>query len=187
MPEMKKSLRFLLPLGLFIGLAALLFYGLKLDPRKVPSPLVGKPVPQFVLPTLEDPDRTVSDADLRGKVSLVNVWASWCVSCRAEHAQLMRLSRTLKGVQIFGLNWKDQAEDALRMLRLSGNPYVVNAYDPENQVGIDWGVYGAPETFLVDQQGIICYKQIGPIGPDTWAQDLAPWIDLKTKTCREPN
>jgi len=182
---MGKSLKFLIPLAIFMVLAALLFYGLGTDPRKVPSPLVGKPAPQFNLPALNDPSRSVSDADFKGKISLVNVWASWCVSCRAEHAQLMRLARELKEVQILGLNWKDEAADAIRMLRMSGNPYLVSAYDPDNKVGIHWGVYGAPETFLVDSAGIICYKKIGPVGPDTWETELAPTVDLTTKTCKE--
>ena len=151
----------------------------------MPSPLVGKPAPAFTLPVLNDPGRTVSDELLRGKVSLVNVWASWCVSCRAEHAELMRLSRELQEVQILGLNWKDETADAMRMLRLSGDPYLVSAYDPNNQVGIHWGVYGAPETFLVDAEGIICYKKIGPVGPDTWETELAPNVDLTTKKCKD--
>jgi cytochrome c biogenesis protein CcmG/thiol:disulfide interchange protein DsbE len=182
---MGRSAKFLLPLGLFIALSGLLFYGLYQDPSEVPSPLVGKPAPTFTLPVLNDPGRTVSDELLKGKVSLVNVWASWCVSCRAEHAELMRLSRELQDVQILGLNWKDETADAMRMLRLSGDPYLVSAYDPDNQVGIHWGVYGAPETFLVDAEGIICYKKIGPVGPGTWETELAPNVDLTTKKCKD--
>jgi len=182
---MGKSLKFLLPLGIFIALAALLFYGLGTDPRMVPSPLVGKPAPAFTLPSLTDPNRTVSDSDFKGKVSILNVWASWCVSCRAEHAQLMQLARELEQVQILGLNWKDQAADAMRMLQVSGDPYLVSAYDPENEVGIDWGVYGAPESFVLDSAGVICYKKIGPIGPGTWETELAPTVDWKTLKCKE--
>jgi cytochrome c biogenesis protein CcmG/thiol:disulfide interchange protein DsbE len=122
----------------------------------------------------------------RGKITLLNVWASWCVSCRAEHAELMRLSRELKDVQILGLNWKDTKEDALRMLKVSGDPYRVNAFDPDNRVGIHWGVYGAPETFLVDAEGRICYKKIGPVERGTWDTELAPTLDLATKKCKEP-
>jgi cytochrome c biogenesis protein CcmG, thiol:disulfide interchange protein DsbE len=184
---MSKSVKFLTPLVLFLGLAALLFYGLGTDPRMVPSPLVGKPAPKFTLPALNNPSQTVSDADFKGKISLVNVWASWCVSCRAEHAQLMQLARELGQVQILGLNWKDDAADATRMLRTYGDPYLLSAYDPDNEVGIDWGVYGAPETFLVDGEGIICYKKIGPVGPGTWEKELAPHIDLTTKRCKEPS
>lgn len=184
---MGNSWKYLVPLGLFIALAALLFFGLGTDPRMVPSPLVGKPAPEFTLPVLNDPSRSISDADLKGKVSLVNVWASWCYSCRAEHAELMRLAREVGEIQILGLNWKDAAEDATRMLRTYGDPYVVSAYDPDNAVGIDWGVYGAPETFLVDGDGIICYKKIGPVGPDTWEKELAPHVDLIAKKCKEPS
>jgi len=173
---MSKSLKSLTPLVLFLALAALLFYGLKLDPRKVPSPLVGKPAPTFSLPALQDPSRMVSDADFKGKISLVNVWASWCVSCRAEHEELMKLSREEQDVQILGLNWKDDPNDATRMLRTFGDPYVVSAFDPDNKVGIHWGVYGAPETFVVDAKGIIRYKHIGPIDRQVWEQTLRPLV-----------
>lgn len=182
---MNKSAKFLTPLILFVALAALLFYGLKLDPRKVPSPLVGKPAPEFSLPALQDPARMVSDADFKGKVSLVNVWASWCVSCRAEHEELMKLSREKQDIQILGLNWKDDPNDATRMLRTFGDPYLVSAFDPDNKVGIHWGVYGAPETFVVDAQGIICYKKIGPVGADTWEEEMSPSVDWATKTCKK--
>lgn len=173
---MAKSVKFLAPLALFLALVALLFYGLGTDPRKVPSPLIGKPAPEFVLPVLGEPQRSVSNEALLGQVSLVNVWASWCVSCRAEHAELMRLSREEKDIQIFGLNWKDEAPDALRMLRQTGDPYVVSAYDPDNQVGIHFGVYGAPETFVIDRQGIIRHKHIGPIDRRAWEETLRPLV-----------
>jgi len=173
---MPKSMRGLLPLTLFAALVALLFFGLGTDPRKVPSPLVGKPVPTFTLPTLQDPSRTVSDADLRGQVSLVNVWFSTCVSCRAEHRQLMAIAKE-SGVQIVGLNWKDDKPDALQMLRQFGNPYHVVAFDENGRVGIDWGVYGAPETFVIDRKGTIRYKQIGPIDQKVWEETLRPIVD----------
>lgn len=174
---MGKSLRFLLPLALFVALAALLFYGLGTDPRRVPSPLVGKPAPQFSLPALNESGRTVSDADFRGRISLVNVWASWCVSCRAEHAELMKIAREENDIQIVGLNWKDAAPDATRMLRQFGNPYLASAFDADGRVGIDWGVYGAPETFVVDPKGIVRYKQIGPIDRRAWEETLRPLIN----------
>lgn len=173
---MSNSVRFLTPLILFLGLALLLFYGLGTDPRKVPSPLVGKPVPTFSLPALQDPSRMVTDADLKGSISLVNVWASWCVSCRAEHDELMKLSREAADIRILGLNWKDDPNDATRMLRTYGDPYVVSAFDPDNKVGIHWGVYGAPETFVVDFEGIIRHKHIGPIDREVWEQTLRPLI-----------
>jgi len=165
----------LVPLALFIALVALLVFGLGNDPRKVPSPLIGKPAPAFELPELTDPGRTVSDADLKGKISLVNVWASWCTSCRAEHQALMALSE-IPDFQIVGLNWKDEAANANQVLRLTGNPYDMNGYDPDNTVGIDWGVYGAPETFVVDKQGIIRYKHIGPIDRRVWEETLQPLV-----------
>ncbi|MGB5737317.1 MAG: DsbE family thiol:disulfide interchange protein [Thiohalocapsa sp.] len=165
----------LVPLALFVALVALLVFGLGNDPRKVPSPLIGKPVPVFELPELTDPGRTVSDADLKGKISLVNVWASWCSSCRAEHQALMALSE-IPDFQIVGLNWKDEAANATQVLSLTGNPYDMNGYDPDNTVGIDWGVYGAPETFVVDKQGIIRYKHIGPIDRTVWEETLQPLV-----------
>jgi cytochrome c biogenesis protein CcmG/thiol:disulfide interchange protein DsbE len=183
--SMGASTRFLIPLGIFLALAALLFYGLGTDPRKVPSPLVGKPAPEFTLPVLNDPGRTLTDAQFKGKVSLLNVWASWCSSCRAEHAELLKLSREQEQVQVLGLNWKDEAADATRMLQMTGDPYVVSGYDPDNDVGIDWGVYGAPETFVVDSEGIICYKKIGPIEPGTWEAELAPTVNWQTLKCKE--
>jgi cytochrome c biogenesis protein CcmG/thiol:disulfide interchange protein DsbE len=173
---MSGSMKSLIPLVLFLALAALLFYGLGTDPRKVPSPLVGKPAPQFSLPSLKDPGRMVSDADFKDKISLVNVWASWCVSCRAEHGELMKISREEQDIQILGLNWKDDPADATRMLRSFGDPYVVSAFDPDNRVGIHWGVYGAPETFVVDGKGIIRHKHIGPIDRKVWEQTLRPLV-----------
>ncbi len=172
---MPKSARYLTPLIVFGALVLLLVWGLGNDPREVPSPLIGKPVPAFSLPALGDPSRTVSDADLRGTISLVNVWASWCVSCRAEHQALMVLSE-LPDFQIVGLNWKDEAADALEVLAMTGNPYDLNGYDPDNSVGIHWGVYGAPETFVVDHQGIIRYKHIGPIDRTVWEKKLQPLV-----------
>jgi cytochrome c biogenesis protein CcmG/thiol:disulfide interchange protein DsbE len=172
---MSKSMRYLTPLIVFGALVALLAWGLRQDPSKVPSPLIGKPVPEFSLPALEDPNRTVTEADLKGKISLVNVWASWCSSCRAEHQALMTLSE-VPDFQIVGLNWKDEAADAMRVLQLTGNPYDLNGYDPDNTVGIHWGVYGAPETFVVDQDGIIRYKHIGPIDREVWEKKLQPLV-----------
>lgn len=173
---MNRYFRFLLPLVVFIGIAGFLFVGLGMDPRKVPSPLVGKPAPAFVLPALHDPTRSVSNADLEGKITMVNVWATWCVSCRAEHGALMKLARA-GDLQIIGLNYKDDRAEALRWLRAYGDPYVVNAFDEDGRVGIDWGVYGTPETFIIDRQGIVRYKQIGPISELVWQQTLKPLVD----------
>lgn len=167
---------YLVPLGLFIALAALLFYGLKLDPRKVPSPLVGQPVPTFELESLLEPGKTVTSDILKGRISLVNVWASWCPSCRQEHAELIRIARE-SDVQMVGFNWKDERPAALEMLRRYGNPYVLSVFDPDNEVGIDWGVYGAPETFVVDAQGIIRHKRIGPIDRKVWEEEILPVVE----------
>lgn len=172
---MAKSWRYLLPLIIFGALVILLVIGLGKDPSKVPSPLVGKPVPEFSLPELTDRGRSLGDDDLRGQISLVNVWASWCASCRQEHQALMALSEETD-FQIVGLNWKDDERDALAVLRMTGNPYDRIGYDPDNDVGIDWGVYGAPETFVVDRDGIIRYKHIGPIDRKVWEETLQPLV-----------
>jgi len=172
---MSKSVRFLIPLIIFGALVILLVIGLGKDPSKVPSPLIGKQVPVFSLPELTDPGRTVSHKDLKGQISLVNVWASWCGSCRQEHQALMALSKETD-FQVVGLNWKDAAQDALAVLRMTGNPYAMVGYDPDNKVGLHWGVYGAPETFVVDQAGIIRYKHIGPIDRKVWEETLQPLV-----------
>jgi len=154
--------RFLIPLGIFGALVALLYAGLYLNPREVPSPLIDKPAPAFSLPQLQDPGKTLSRQDLLGKVYLLNVWASWCVSCRDEQPVLMQLAQT-KQVEMYGLNYKDQRADALRWLEIFGNPYVASVSDMDGRVGIDWGVYGVPETFVIDRGGVIRYKHIGPV------------------------
>ncbi|MEY6431674.1 DsbE family thiol:disulfide interchange protein [Thioalkalicoccus limnaeus] len=168
----------LLPLALFVVLVGFLGYGLTMDPSKVPSPLIGKPVPEFELPALTNPDRSITHEDLKGAISLVNVWASWCPSCRAEHKTLMALAQqgAGDGFRVVGLNWKDERDDALEMLRVFGDPYTWNAFDPDNRVGLHFGVYGAPETFVIDRQGIIRYKHIGPLDPRVWEQTLRPLV-----------
>lgn len=167
--------KFLIPIGLFVLLGILLGYGLHLDPRRIPSPLIDKPLPEFRLPTLADPQKTLGNSDLKGRVVLINVWASWCVACREEHPVLLALSREKK-VPLIGLNYKDKRDDALSLLKANGNPYDVNVMDTDGRTGIDWGVYGVPETFLVDKSGIIRYKYIGPITPDAWEGTLLPLI-----------
>ena len=167
--------RFLIPLIIFIGLVAVFGIGLTLDPREVPSPLINKPAPEFALPALSDPAKQVRKKDLQGGVTLFNVWASWCVSCREEHPFLVKLSRE-HVVPIYGLNYKDTREAAHQWLNRLGNPYVDSAFDEKGRVGIDWGVYGVPETFLVDRSGMIRYKQIGPITPEVWEKTILPKI-----------
>ena len=169
-------IRYVLPLAVFLALVSLLAIGLTRDPRLVPSPLIGQPAPEFSLTELERPDRIVTRADLLGKAFLLNVWATWCVSCRAEHEVLMAIARRDE-VPIYGLNYKDDREQAVRWLNTLGNPYVANLYDPEGRVGLDLGVYGTPESFLVDQEGTIVHKHVGPITAAIWQEELRPVID----------
>jgi cytochrome c biogenesis protein CcmG/thiol:disulfide interchange protein DsbE len=172
---MARYLRYLVPLAIFTLLVAFLYRGLSLDPKLVPSPLVGKPVPRFTLTRLDNPAVTISDADFKGKVTLLNVWATWCVSCRREHETLVQLSKTGQ-IEIYGLNYKDNREDANRWLSQLGNPYVANAFDSDGRVGIDWGVYGAPETFIIDREGIIRHKHIGPLTIDIINDEILPLV-----------
>ncbi len=167
----------LIPLAIFVVLVALLGIGLRLDPRSVPSPLVGKPAPDFRLPTLQDPQETLSRKSLLGKVYLLNVWASWCVSCRQEHPLLVRLS-SAGLVNLYGLDYKDQREDALRWLTDSGNPYQSVVMDEEGRIGIEYGVYGVPESYLIDKKGIIRYKYIGPLTPEIIRDHLLPLVTM---------
>jgi len=167
--------KFIIPIGLFALLGVLLAYGLRLDPSKIPSPLVGKPLPAFSLPTLENPDKSLANADLQGKVILINVWASWCAACKQEHPVLMRMASE-KRVPLIGLNYKDKRADALNVLKTDGNPYDLSIVDADGRVGIDWGVYGVPETFVIDKQGVIRYKYIGPISTEVWEKTLLPLV-----------
>ena len=167
--------RFLVPLGIFIVLLLFLAVGLRLDPRKVPSPLIDKPAPAFTLPRLDDPQQHVSEKDLLGKVWLLNVWASWCVSCREEHPVLVEFAKK-NIVPIYGLNYKDERKDALAWLAQFGNPYTVSIMDADGRVGIDYGVYGVPETYVIDKQGVIRYKQIGPITPELLDAKILPLV-----------
>jgi cytochrome c biogenesis protein CcmG, thiol:disulfide interchange protein DsbE len=166
--------RYMLPLGGFALLILLLWVGLGLNPRHLPSPLVGRPAPAFDLPELVDPAARFSTEDLLGQVSLLNVWASWCVSCRAEHPVLMDLARS--GVAIYAINYKDTRPDALAYLRRGGNPYRAIGFDEDGQVGIDWGVYGTPETFVIGPDGAIHLKHVGPISHQLFTEKILPVI-----------
>jgi len=168
--------RFLLPVGLFSILVLVFAVGLNKDPSFVPSPLIGKPVPSFRLARLQHPDQFVTDDDLRGQVSLFNVWATWCVGCRQEHETLNRIA-ALKDVPIYGLNWKDEVGLASTWLTELGDPYVASGFDGDGKVAIDWGVYGAPETFLVDADGIILYRHISPLTMEIWQTEFVPRIN----------
>lgn len=168
------KLKFLIPLGLFIILCGFFIVGLGLDPREVRSPLINKPAPQFTLPELENSDQTFLSSSMQGKVWLLNVWASWCVTCKQEHSILMAIAQS-KQIPIVGLNWKDERADALQILK-KGNPYIVTAYDRENRVGLNFGVYATPESFLIDKKGIIRYKQIGAITAKAWQEEFMPLV-----------
>ena len=166
--------RFLLPLAIFIVLVGFLAVGLRLNPREVPSPLIGKPVPSFRLPQLQAPDQSISPEDLRCKVWLLNVWASWCVSCRQEHPVLIELDRQKK-IMIVGLNYTDDRAAAIAWLKqYGGDPYAISAVDADGRVGIDFGVYGVPETFLIDKNGVIRDKHIGPLTTEVLKNKILP-------------
>ncbi len=167
--------RFLLPLGIFIALLLFLGVGLRLNPREVPSPFIGKPAPSFKLSQLGDAEQTISPSDMAGQVWLLNVWASWCVSCREEHPILLEFSRQAV-VPIVGLNYKDARADGNGWLRQFGNPYKVSAFDADGRVGINYGVYGVPETFVIDKQGVIRMKYIGPVTLEVINTKLLPLI-----------
>ena len=167
--------KLLVPLAIFAVLFAFLFAGLSLNPREVPSPLVGKPAPEFKLARLHQPERTLGTADLVGQVWLLNVWASWCVSCRVEHPLLVELSKA-KLVPLVGLNYKDRPDEGLAWLKEHGNPYDVSIVDRDGRVGIDWGVYGVPETFVVDKAGVIRYKHIGPVDAAAIERKILPLV-----------
>jgi cytochrome c biogenesis protein CcmG, thiol:disulfide interchange protein DsbE len=166
-------LRFLIPLGLFMVLIVFLAIGLTRDPHEVPSPLINKPAPTFRLPQLRDPSKTFSAEDMRGKVWILNVWASWCISCRDEHPLLIEYAKS-GAVPIYGLNYKDQRDNALGWLSELGDPYVLSVADEDGRVAIDYGVYGAPETYLIDQSGTIRFKQVGAVTPDVWEKKILP-------------
>ncbi|NDC61386.1 MAG: DsbE family thiol:disulfide interchange protein [Betaproteobacteria bacterium] len=185
--------KFLIPLALFMGLVVFLAVGLKRDPREIPSPLVGKPAPAFSLPTLSD-DKPFNPVDFKGQVWLFNVWATWCVACREEHPLLVEFSKTQR-IPIVGLSYKEiQAADlangpmteqaklalarerSLRFLQRQGDPYKLSVLDLDGTVGIDYGVYGVPETYLIDRQGIIRFKQVGPVTPQLLQDKLLPLI-----------
>lgn len=163
------------PLAIFLTLVVFLAVGLRLDPREVPSPLVGKEAPGFSAPSLAAPERILRKQDMLGKVWMLNVWASWCVACREEHPVLVNYARS-GGFPVYGLNYKDKREDGLRWLRQLGNPYTDVVYDLDGRIGINYGVYGVPETFIIDKAGVIRYKHIGPITPDALHDKIEPLL-----------
>ena len=168
-------IRYLIPIVAFALLLVVFVIGLDRDPTFVPSPLIGKPVPEFELPRLNYPDQRVTDVDLHGQISVLNVWATWCSGCRQEHETLNKIA-ALGVVPIYGLNWKDDPKLAQEWLSQLGNPYVATGFDGDGRVAIDWGVYGAPETFLIDAEGVILYRHISPLTMETWESEFMPRI-----------
>jgi cytochrome c biogenesis protein CcmG/thiol:disulfide interchange protein DsbE len=167
--------RFLVPLIMFFVVVGFLAVGLNLNPREVPSPLVGKPAPMFSLPRLDNPEQVISPKDMLGQVWLFNVWASWCGACKDEHPLLMKLSES-GVVPLYGMDYKDTREEAQKWLAHGGNPYVASVMDMDGRVGIDYGVYGVPETYVIDKTGVIAYKQIGPITEDVLRNKILPLV-----------
>jgi cytochrome c biogenesis protein CcmG/thiol:disulfide interchange protein DsbE len=180
-PRLRLTLLLALPLAGFMALLAMFWQGLGNDPTLLPSVLINKPLPGFQAVRLDNPQQTVSTTDLKGEISLLNVWATWCPTCRAEHEFLNTLKQ--QGIAIYGVNYKDERDKALRWLDSLGNPYLINIADAEGQLGIDLGVYGAPETFLLDTEGVIRYRHVGALDTDVWQQQFVPRI----KTLQESN
>lgn len=172
--------RYLAPLVAFVLLILVFIKGL--DPERdlnaLPSPFIGKPAPEFELPSLKNPEQTISKATFDGEVTLVNVWATWCVGCRQEHGFLLDLARE-NSVPIYGINWRDERDEALGWLSGLGDPYVASGYDADGRVGIDWGVYGAPETFLLGRDGRVLHKHLGPLSQHSWEEDFVPLIEAE--------
>ena len=173
-------LRFIVPLVAFGLLVAVFIKGLDPDRdiNELPSPFLGREAPQFDLPRVRVPDERVSSADYDGELALVNFWATWCVGCRQEHEFLMELSRTID-VPIYGIDWRDERAPAIQWLDQLGDPYVASGYDEDATTGINWGVYGAPETFLISQEGVVLHKHLGPLNREIWDRDFAPLIEAE--------
>lgn len=174
-------MRFILPFVVFLIMAAFMYVGLGLNPHEVPSPLVGKTAPAFTLPQLHEPAKQFSPQDMKGKVWLFNVWASWCTACENEHPVFLELSRQ-NLVPIYGMDYKDKREDGEAWLRKHGNPYALVVSDAEGRVGIDYGVYGVPETYVIDKQGVIQHKHIGAVTPEILDEKIIPLVkELQAK------
>ena len=173
--------KFLIPLLVFIMLVGFLAVGLNRDPHEVPSPLINKMAPPFEIAQLEQANKTFSPASMKGQVWILNVWASWCVACREEHPVLVELAKS-QVAPLIGLDYKDKREDALAMLAKQGNPYLLSAYDADGRVGIDYGVYGVPETYVIDRAGVIRFKHIGPITTQILNQKIYPLVSELNKS-----
>jgi cytochrome c biogenesis protein CcmG/thiol:disulfide interchange protein DsbE len=173
-------LKYLVPIGLFAVLVGFLYFGLGRDKQTLPSPFIGKPAPVFELPRLDDESKTFSNRELAGKPYVVNIWGTWCPGCRVEHGALMEISRRGE-VPMIGVDWNDERERALSWLQQLGNPYTVTAFDAEGRVAIDWGAYGAPETFLVGADGKVLKKLAGPMTMEIWEQEFVPLLKEAAK------
>ena len=168
-------MRFMIPLVAFLVMAIFLYVGLSLNPRQVPSPLIDKPAPDFIMQQLHNSELEFASQDNLGKVWLLNVWASWCAPCRDEHPLLVQVANA-GIVPVYGINYKDDRDTAIQWLRQLGDPYTVSVVDPEGRVGIDYGVYGVPETYVIDKQGIIRHKQIGPVTVQSMQETILPLV-----------
>jgi len=173
--------KFLIPLMLFVVLVGFLAVGLNRDPHEVPSPLINKQAPAFEIPQLAEANKLFSPASMKGQVWIMNVWASWCVACREEHPVLIELAKS-QIAPVIGLDYKDKREDALVMLAKQGNPYLLSAFDANGRVGIDYGVYGVPETYVIDKTGIIRFKHIGPLTMELLNQKIFPLLSELKKS-----
>ncbi len=178
-----KNVRYLLPVAVFGALALFFYIGLYRNPGELPSPFIGKQAPAFSLPSLHDENKLIATADYRGRPYVVNVWGTWCVSCREEHETLMQIA-SASVVPIIGIDWKDERELALQWLARLGNPYTAVAFDADGRVAIDWGVYGAPETFLVGADGRVLYKRVGVMTPQIWQAEFLPRITGRQSSAR---
>lgn len=167
--------RWFWPLAIFLVMVVFLGLGLSRNPREVPSPLIGKAAPAFTLPLLHEPDRTFSQKDTAGKVWILNVWASWCAPCREEHPLWVELAKQ-KTIPIYGLNYKDKRADSMAWLQRYGDPYVLSVSDVQGRIGIDYGVYGVPETYVIDKQGVIRFKHVGPVTPGVLQDKILPLV-----------
>ena len=170
-----KLFRYLIPFVFFLIVFLFLWRGLNIDPHTIPSPLINQKVPIFNLPSVEQPSVRFTNKTLQGHVSLVNVWATWCTTCRAEHPFLMDLAQSGK-IAIYGIDYKDDLQEVRRYLQVYGNPYRVLGFDNDGKISIDLGVYGTPETFLIDQHGVIRYKLVGELTPEVWERKLLPVV-----------
>ena len=175
--------RYIALIVVFAILIGIFAAGLNRDPRKLPSPLIDRPAPEYELPSVRDPLSTTGSEDYEGVMVLVNVWATWCVGCRQEHEYLLELA-SRNELPIYGIDWRDQLPEAQKWLTQLGDPYVASGYDEDGRVGIDWGVYGAPETFLVSADGNVLYKHVGPMDEAIWQREFVPRINAQTVATR---